>query len=106
VQTSARVKITGEEHRKDQRHQEDVEVVRHEPIRKQRDFEERGTQVRETTKPHSVRTNSNGLDTSILSTMEQDRKKIQLLQQNLMLEKEYNKDLNVQLSMQMDRIKA
>lgn len=31
---------------------------------------------------------------SMLSTLEQDRKKIQLLQTNLTLEKDYNRDLN------------
>ena len=42
---------------------------------------------------------------SMVSTLEQDRKKIQLLQNNLALEKEFNKDLNTQLTAQMDLIK-
>lgn len=42
---------------------------------------------------------------SILSTMDQDRKKIQLLQTNLGLEKEYNRELNTQLTAQMELIK-
>ena len=42
---------------------------------------------------------------SIISTLEQDRKKIQLLQSNLALEKEYNRDLNTQLTAQMELIK-
>ena len=42
---------------------------------------------------------------SIMSTIEQDRKKIQLLQTNLGLEKEYNRDLNTQLAAQMELIK-
>ena len=40
-----------------------------------------------------------------MSTIEQDRKKIQLLQTNLGLEKEYNRDLNTQLAAQMELIK-
>ena len=42
---------------------------------------------------------------SIASQLDQDRKKIQLLHQNLSLEKEYNKDLNTQLTAQMELIK-
>lgn len=42
---------------------------------------------------------------SLVSNLEQDRKKIQLLQNNLALEKEFNKDLNNQLTSQMDLIK-
>ena len=43
---------------------------------------------------------------SMVSLMEQDKKKIQLLQSNLTLEKEYNRDLNTQLTAQMELIKT
>lgn len=42
---------------------------------------------------------------SLVSSLEQDRKKMQLLQTNLALEKEYNRDLNTQLTAQMELIK-
>ena len=42
---------------------------------------------------------------SMMSTLDQDRKKIHLLQTNLGLEKEYNRDLNTQLTAQMELIK-
>jgi len=35
---------------------------------------------------------------SLVSNLEQDRKKMQLLHTNLALEKEYNRDLNTQLT--------
>jgi len=45
------------------------------------------------------------VDSSIVSQMEQDKKKIQLLQQDLLIEKEYNQELNQQLQVQMEQIR-
>lgn len=42
------------------------------------------------------------VDSSLVSQIEQDKKKIQLLQQDLLIEKEYNAELNQQLQDQMD----
>lgn len=41
-------------------------------------------------------------DSSLVSQIEQDKKKIQLLQQDLLIEKEYNAELSQQLQDQMD----